>query len=113
MLEDDRGYAYVCAYMKGFLRVREKPSVYEVARHAGVSTATVSRVLAGYERGVPRPRDQVVTAAPGPGHGPGTRCSPRSPSSATCRAGRPGTWPHGARACSGCVFPTWTPRTAT
>jgi LacI family transcriptional regulator len=48
--------------MKGYLRVREKPSVYEVARHAGVSTATVSRVLAGYERVLPRTRDKVLTA---------------------------------------------------
>jgi len=42
--------------------VREKPSVYEVARLAGVSTATVSRVLAGYERVLPRTRDKVLTA---------------------------------------------------
>src|SRR5438876_944581 len=62
MLEDDRAYAHVCAYMKGFLRVRDKPSVYEVARLAGVSTATVSRVLAGYERVLPRTRDKVLTA---------------------------------------------------
>ncbi len=48
--------------MKGFLLVRDKPSVYEVARHAGVSTATVSRVLAGYERVLPRTRDKVLTA---------------------------------------------------
>ena len=48
--------------MKGFLRVRDKPSVYEVARLAGVSTATVSRVLAGYERVLPRTRDKVLTA---------------------------------------------------
>src|SRR5512142_1602973 len=48
--------------MKGCLRVREKPSVYEVARLAGVSTATVSRVLAGYERVLPRTRDKVLTA---------------------------------------------------
>ena len=42
--------------------MREKPSVYEVARHAGVSTATVSRVLAGHERVLPRTRDKVLTA---------------------------------------------------
>jgi LacI family transcriptional regulator len=41
---------------------RDKPSVYEVARRAGVSTATVSRVLAGYERVLPRTRDKVLTA---------------------------------------------------
>src|SRR5215471_14946123 len=62
MSVDDRVCAYVCAYMKGCLRVREKPSVYEVARLAGVSTATVSRVLAGYERVLPRTRDKVLTA---------------------------------------------------
>jgi LacI family transcriptional regulator len=48
--------------MKGFLLVRDKPSVYEVARRAGVSTATVSRVLAGYERVRPGTRDKVLTA---------------------------------------------------
>jgi LacI family transcriptional regulator, galactose operon repressor len=48
--------------MKGFLRVRDKPSVYEVARHAGVSTATVSRVLAGHERVLPVTRDKVLSA---------------------------------------------------
>lgn len=48
--------------MKGFLLVRDKPSVYEVARHAGVSTATVSRVLAGYERVLPATRDKVLNA---------------------------------------------------
>src|SRR5690349_4710786 len=48
--------------MKGFLRVRDKPSVYEVARHAGVSTATVSRVLAGHERVLPATRDKVLSA---------------------------------------------------
>jgi LacI family transcriptional regulator len=48
--------------MKGFLLVRDKPSVYEVARRAGVSTATVSRVLAGYERVLPGTRDKVLTA---------------------------------------------------
>ena len=42
--------------------VRDKPSVYEVARHAGVSTATVSRVLAGHERVLPVTRDKVLSA---------------------------------------------------
>ena len=41
---------------------RGKPSVYEVARRAGVSTATVSRVLAGRERVLPPTRDKVLTA---------------------------------------------------
>ena len=41
---------------------RDKPSVYEVARLAGVSTATVSRVLAGHERVLPGTRDKVLTA---------------------------------------------------
>src|ERR1700730_9169553 len=48
--------------MKGFILVRDKPSVYEVARHAGVSTATVSRVLAGHERVLPVTRDKVLSA---------------------------------------------------
>jgi LacI family transcriptional regulator len=48
--------------MKGFLLMRDKPSVYEVARHAGVSTATVSRVLAGHERVLPGTRDKVLSA---------------------------------------------------
>src|SRR5919204_556018 len=43
-------------------RWRDRPSVYEVARRAGVSTATVSRVLAGYERVLPGTRDKVLTA---------------------------------------------------
>jgi LacI family transcriptional regulator, galactose operon repressor len=47
---------------EGILLVRDKPSVYEVARHAGVSTATVSRVLAGHERVLPGTRDKVLTA---------------------------------------------------
>ena len=33
--------------------MRDKPSVYEVAQYAGVSTATVSRVLTGHERVLP------------------------------------------------------------
>lgn len=41
---------------------RDKPSVYEVARLAGVSTATVSRVLAGHARVLPGTRDKVLTA---------------------------------------------------
>ena len=47
---------------EGILAVRDKPSVYEVARFAGVSTATVSRVLAGHERVLPGTRDKVLTA---------------------------------------------------
>ena len=47
---------------EGILAVRDKPSVYEVARLAGVSTATVSRVLAGHERVLPGTRDKVLTA---------------------------------------------------
>ena len=42
--------------------MRDRPSVYEVARLAGVSTATVSRVLAGHERVLPGTRDKVLTA---------------------------------------------------
>ena len=41
---------------------RDKPSVYEVAQLAGVSTATVSRVLAGYERVLPGTKAKVLTA---------------------------------------------------
>jgi LacI family transcriptional regulator len=48
--------------MKGCFRVRDKPSVYDVAERAGVSTATVSRVLAGYERVLPGTRDKVLNA---------------------------------------------------
>jgi LacI family transcriptional regulator len=48
--------------MRGF-SVRDKPSVCEVAQLAGVSTATVSRVLAGHERVLPDTRDRVLTAA--------------------------------------------------
>jgi LacI family transcriptional regulator len=48
--------------MRGFLLVRDRPSVYEVAQLAGVSTATVSRVLTGYERVLPGTRDKVLTA---------------------------------------------------
>jgi Transcriptional regulators len=87
MLDND----HVCAYMKGCLRVRDKPSVYEVARLAGVSTATVSRVLAGYERVLPRTRDKVLTAVTELGYVP---------------SGAAGTWPRGAPACSGCASPT-------
>jgi len=48
--------------MEVFILMRDKPSVYEVARHAGVSTATVSRVLAGHERVLPVTRDKVLSA---------------------------------------------------
>ena len=41
---------------------RDRPSVYEVARLAGVSTATVSRVLAGYQGVLPGTRNKVLTA---------------------------------------------------
>src|SRR5689334_13370676 len=57
-----------CARMGMYARtwrdflVRDKPSVYEVARDAGVSTATVSRVLAGHERVLPVTRDKVLSA---------------------------------------------------
>lgn len=42
--------------------MRDKPSVYEVAQLAGVSTATVSRVLSGHERVLRDTRDRVLTA---------------------------------------------------
>src|SRR5262245_17718677 len=47
---------------EGMPSVRHKPSVYDVAERAGVSTATVSRVLAGYERVLPGTRDEVLSA---------------------------------------------------
>ena len=42
--------------------VRSVPTVYEVAQHARVSTATVSRVLSGNDRVRPEYRDRVFTA---------------------------------------------------
>jgi LacI family transcriptional regulator len=42
--------------------MRGTPTVYEVAEHAGVSTATVSRVLSGRARVLPPTRDRVLDA---------------------------------------------------
>lgn len=42
---------------------RPRPTVYEVAQHAGVSTATVSRVLAGNDRVGAESRQRVLAAA--------------------------------------------------
>ena len=42
--------------------MRDRPSVYEVATRAGVSTATVSRVLAGSARVLPHTKNKVLTA---------------------------------------------------
>lgn len=42
--------------------MRETPTVYEVAARAGVSTATVSRVLSGRDRVLPPTRDKVLAA---------------------------------------------------
>jgi LacI family transcriptional regulator, galactose operon repressor len=55
---------------EGIFLVRDKPSVYEVARHAGVSTATVSRVLAGHERVLPVTREKVLNAVTDLGYVP-------------------------------------------
>ena len=41
---------------------RQLPTVYEVAQHAGVSTATVSRVLSGNDRVRPDTRDKVLAS---------------------------------------------------
>src|SRR5436305_144831 len=79
LIDCDRGWfrAGSCARMIMYARtwrdflVRDKPSVYEVARHAGVSTATVSRVLAGYERVLPVTRDKVLNAVTELGYVPG------------------------------------------
>jgi LacI family transcriptional regulator len=42
--------------------MRDTPTVYEVAERAGVSTATVSRVLSGRARVLPPARDKVLAA---------------------------------------------------
>jgi LacI family transcriptional regulator, galactose operon repressor len=42
--------------------MRTTPTVYEVAEHAGVSIASVSRVLAGHDRVRPDTRARVLTA---------------------------------------------------
>src|SRR5258705_4481303 len=44
------------------LGMRRTPTVYEVAERAGVSTASVSRVLAGHDRVRPETRARVLTA---------------------------------------------------
>ena len=42
--------------------MRKAPTVYQVAERAGVSTATVSRVLTGTDRVAPSTRDRVLAA---------------------------------------------------
>ncbi len=66
---------------------RDKPSVYEVARRAGVSTATVSWVLAGYERVLPGTRDKVLTAVTELGYVPSGAA--RDPGRSPHRRARP------------------------
>jgi len=67
----------------------DKPSVYEVARHAGVSTATGREGWPG-------------TRGPAPDQGQGAH---RGDELGTCQRRGPGTWPRGALACSGCASP--------
>jgi len=50
--------------------MRETPTVYDVAARAGVSTATVSRVLSGHDRVLPPTRDKVLAAVAGLGYVP-------------------------------------------
>ena len=67
------------------------PTLETVAALAGVSRATVSRVVNGSHQGHPRGR---------------SRTSPRrSTSSTTCRIGPPGHWRPGARSAIALVVP--------
>lgn len=50
--------------------MRETPTVYEVAARAGVSTASVSRVLAGNDRVRPETRERVLAAVADLGYVP-------------------------------------------